>query len=98
MAKRKIIWSVAAKDKFKKILSFYNHRNGNNHYSISLLKEVTNDLRLLINNPELGVKTSTSPIRGLIIGEYIFFYEVTDKAIVVLTVWSCQQDPNRLKL
>lgn len=96
MAKRKIIWSNQAKEKFRSILTFYNQRNGSNEYSIRLFNRVSEDLKLLIKYPNLGVKTDVNSIRGLIIGDYIFFYETTDSSIIIHTVWSSRQNPSDL--
>jgi addiction module RelE/StbE family toxin len=98
MAKRKIIWSNQAKEKFRAILTFYNQRNGSNEYSIRLFKRVSEELNLLINNPNLGIKTNFETIRGLIIGDYIFFYETTDSSIIIHTVWSSRQNPADLTI
>ena len=98
MAKRKIIWSNQAKEKFRAILTFYNQRNGSNEYSIRLFKRVSEELNLLINNPNLGIKTNFETIRGIIIGDYIFFYEATDSSIIIHTVWSSRQNPSDLTI
>lgn len=40
MARKRIVWSSIAKLELKKILKFYNDRNGNTNYSLKLLTEI----------------------------------------------------------
>jgi plasmid stabilization system protein ParE len=75
MAKRKIIWSKLASNKLSEILEFYNQRNQNKKYSTKLAKLIIKNVRLLPDQPYLGLKTSLKPFRGLIIQEYIIFYD-----------------------
>jgi len=96
MAKRKIIWSHRAKIKLFKILDFYTERNKSVVYSKKLYKKFTHELTKLIKQPEIGIKTDFESIRGLIVDDFILFYEITDESIVIHTVWDCRQDPNEL--
>jgi plasmid stabilization system protein ParE len=99
MASRKIIWSVKAKITFKKILEFYNIRNGSNAYSIRLLSDIEKIISLLPENPELGLKTDISVnIRYLISGNYKLIYEIKPETIEILMVWDCRQNPKDLKI
>jgi len=96
MAKRKIVWSHSANIKLFKILDYYAERNGNATYSKKLYKKFKKELSLLIKQPEIGINTDFESVRGLIVDEYILFYEVTDDYIIVHTVWDCRQNPNDL--
>lgn len=96
MVKRKIIWSYRAKSKFKSILSFYTERNGSNDYSAKLFTRINAEVKLLISNPGLGIKTEAERVRGLIIGDYIVYYETTDAEIIIHTLWDCKQNPKDL--
>lgn len=98
MAKRKIIWSARASKKLYEILEFYIHRNQSKAYSNKLYKQISLNIKLLVTQPYLGLKTDTLPFRGLIIDEFIIFYEVTDDFIIIHTVWDCRQNPESLKL
>jgi hypothetical protein len=53
---------------------------------------------LLIKQPEIGVKTELDSIRGLILDDFILFYEVTSELIVVHTLWDCRQNPEDLRI
>lgn len=96
MGKRKIIWSHKAQIKLFEILEFYTERNKSKAFSIKLYKKIRKELSLLHKQPELGIKTELASVRGLIIDEYVLFYEVTTDEIIVHTVWDCRQNPNDL--
>ncbi|MCF8297245.1 MAG: type II toxin-antitoxin system RelE/ParE family toxin [Saprospiraceae bacterium] len=96
MVKSKIIWSHLAEIKLYKILEFYIDRNGNKSYSIKLYNKFNKELKLLIKHPEIGMKTHIESIRGLIIDDYIFFYEIENNNIIIHTVWDCRQNPDDL--
>jgi hypothetical protein len=96
MAKRKIIWSQIANVKFFQILEFYVIRNGNKTYSTKLYKKFKKELSQLKKYPEIGTLTNLDSIRGLIVDDYILFYEITDQFIIIHTVWDSRQNPNEL--
>ena len=98
MVKRKIVWSHRAKIKLYEILKFYIDRNQSNSYSNKLYKRFTKELMLLKKHPDLGIKTEIEDVRGLIIGEYIIFYQTKDEMIIVHSVWDCRQNPEDLKI
>jgi plasmid stabilization system protein ParE len=98
MAKRKIIWSHRANIKLFEILDFYSNRNKSTTYSTKLYKRFSKELSLLDKHPEIGIKTDNESIRGLIIEDFILFYEITIDNIIVHVVWDCRQDPNDLKM
>ena len=96
MAKRKIVWSHAAKIKLFKILDFFSERNGSASYSKKLYKKINKELSLLLKQPDIGLNTDFESVRALIVNEYILFYEVTVEYIIVHTVWDCRQNPEDL--
>jgi len=98
MAKRKIIWSHRANIKLFEILEFYTERNKSTIYSRKLYNKFKKELSLLIEQPEIGIKTDFESIRGLIVGKFILFYEITSEKIIVHTVWDCRQNPDDLKI
>ena len=53
-------------------------------------------LRLLVNQPEIGIQTDFESIRGLIIDDFILFYEITQEKIIIHTIWDCRQNPDNL--
>jgi toxin YoeB len=94
MAKRKIVWSNRAKKRLYGILEFYIERNKSKSYSIKLYKLLNKEVKLLLKYPELGLKTTEPSVRGLILDDYIIYYEVTDDKIIIHTIWDCRQDPD----
>jgi len=96
MAKRKLIWSQNAKIKLFEILDYFNVRNKSNNYSKKLYHKITKGLSILIKHPESGNKTDFGSIRGLIIENYILFYEYTDEFIIIHTIWDARQDPDNV--
>ncbi len=57
MAKRKIVWSHRAGIKLLMILEFYSERNKSKTYSKKLYTKFNKELSLLVNQPEIGIKT-----------------------------------------
>lgn len=98
MAKREIVWSQKAKIKFFEILDFYEKRNGNKSYSRKLYKKIIKESNRLAMYPEIGTKTDFDSVRGLILDEYILFYEIKKDKIIIHTVWDCRQNPENLKI
>jgi plasmid stabilization system protein ParE len=96
MVKRRIIWSHRARVKLYEILEFYVNRNRSKVYSAKLYRLFTKNIDLLVKHPELGIKTSTKGIRGLIVLEFIIYYEFTNEALIVHTIWPSKQNPDSL--
>jgi plasmid stabilization system protein ParE len=92
MVKRKIVWSHRAKIRLYAILDFYFVRNKSKVYSIKLQRLISKEVNLLLKQPDLGLKTSEDTTRGLIIENYIVYYEITDDKIIIHTIWDCGQN------
>jgi plasmid stabilization system protein ParE len=93
MAQRKIIWSRRATIKLYSILEFYILRNKSKTYSTKLYTKINKEIRLLHNNPDLGIKTTDETIRGLIVESYIIYYQVTENEIIIHSIWDSRQNP-----
>jgi plasmid stabilization system protein ParE len=98
MAKHKIVWSNKAKFKLLSILEFYTDRNKSSAYSRKLYKKISKELVLLKKQPEIGIKTDLEGVRGLIVDDFILFYEVYPGIIVIHTLWDCRQNPDLLRI
>ncbi len=98
MAKRKIVWSQRAKNRLFVILGFYAERNQSKVYSQKLYNKINQELKLVSIYPLIGLKTDMELVRGLIVENYIVFYEHNNSTIFVLTVWDCRQDPETLTI
>jgi len=98
MGKRKIIWSDKAKKKLFEILEFYEQRNKSKTYSIKLYQRFKKELSVLTKHPDIGIKTEIESVRGLIVDDFILFYEPGKEKIMVHTLWDCHQNPDDLKI
>ena len=98
MAKQKIIWSHRAKIKRYKILKFYIDRNKSNLYSKKLNDRFNKEVRLLLEFPDLGIKTDIPGVRGLIIENFILFYELEKNTLIIHYIWDSREDPGKLQI
>jgi plasmid stabilization system protein ParE len=98
MAKRKVVWSHRARIKLLMILEFYTERNKSKTYSKKLYTKFNKELSLLLIQPEIGIKTELEAVRGLIVDEFILFYEVKAEMIIVHSLWDSRQNPSDLRI
>jgi len=56
----------------------YAERNRSKIYSEKLYRKFNKDLKLLLKHPDLGISTEIESVRGLIVDDYILFYEDTE--------------------
>ena len=76
MAKRKIVWSDRAQKRLYGILEFYIQRNKSNTYSQKLHKLLIREIKILLKHPDIGLKTTEETVRGLIIDNFIVYYQM----------------------
>lgn len=98
MAGRKVVWTQIAETELQEILEFFLNRNRSNAYSLKLYRKFTAELKLVAKNPGIGIKTKLPSIRGLIIEDYIIFYEILTDKIMVLQLWDCRQNPDKFTI
>jgi len=98
MANREVVWTRNSEIQLQEILEFFTARNRNEKYSLKLYKKFKSELNLATQNPEIGIKTKLDRIKGLIVGDYILFYEILKDKIMVLKVWDCKQNPEKLNI
>jgi plasmid stabilization system protein ParE len=98
MVTRRLIWSNRAKISLYNILKFYADRNNSKTYSEKLFNIFNKEAQLLLKYPNLGVITDLKNVRGLITGNYIIYYEVSQKEIIIHTIWDSRQNPESLKI
>lgn len=96
MAKRKIEWSVEAKESLLNILDFYTERNGNKTYTNKLLRQIKKSISFISTNHFIGKNTDEEKTRVLFKGHYGIFYEVKDKVIEIQLVWDNRRNPGEL--
>jgi plasmid stabilization system protein ParE len=93
MAKYKIEWSVEARLDLIDILEYYLERNKSVVYSNKLNSKIKRSLKLIAQNPLIGIKSEIESVRALITGDYQIIYEIIDKLVVVVMIWDCRRDP-----
>jgi toxin YoeB len=93
MAKYKIEWSIEARLDLIDILEYYIERNKSVVYSNKLNSKIKRSLKLIAQNPLIGIKSEIESVRALITGDYQIIYETIDNLIVVLIIWDCRRDP-----
>ena len=98
MAKREVVWTRNSEFQLQKILEFYDVKNKSNLYSIKLYQKFKSELKIASQKPEIGVKTKIENVRGLIVDNYILYYEILEDIIMVLKVWDCRQNPDKLNI
>ncbi|MFW0715669.1 type II toxin-antitoxin system RelE/ParE family toxin [Pedobacter sp. N23S346] len=95
---KEIIWSHKARIKLYALLEYYAQRNGSKKYSAKLFSKFNKEIKLLIRNPQLGIQSSKAEIRGLIVLDYIIFYEIDNQSIIIHTIWASNQNPDNLDI
>ncbi len=96
MVKRKIIWTLKAKNQLFSILEYFAETNKSKTYSLKLHKKIKSEILITLKQPNIGKQTDILNIRGLIIENYIVFYELLDTNIIILNIWDCRQNPENL--
>lgn len=95
MAKRKIVWSNRAIKRLYGILEFYDKRNKYKTYSKKLYQLLQKEIKILPKFPETGLETTEETTRGLIIQDFIIYYQITDDKIIIHTIWDCRRSADR---
>jgi len=98
MVKRVVVWTRNSEIQLQNILGFYNRRNKSIFYSEKIYVKFKTKLNTTIENPEIGIKTKLNNIRGLIVDNFILYYEILPDKIMVLKVWDCRQNHEKLRL
>jgi toxin YoeB len=97
MDKKTIIWSLKAKEEFQKILEFYIQRNNSPTYSLKLMSETEEIMKLLGTYHYLGRCTDNQTTRVIIKVTFLLFYEICKDTIEIVSYWDNRQNPeNRI--
>ena len=75
------------------ILTFYDERNGSDRFSKKLLKMFHKQIRLAASMPEIGRLTDTPGVRILFVERFAIEYQIRDKVILIIDIYSCETDP-----
>lgn len=92
MVRKKIIWSIRAKNELKITLEYFNKRNGNAIYSLKILNEVEDLTKTLSKSEFIGRLTSNKTTRVISMKDYLLFYEINYDKIEILSFWDNRQD------
>ena len=98
MADKKIIWSNNAKNELRKVLEFYNERNGSKKYSLKILNETEELLKILSKSEFIGRLTSNKKTRVIPMKVYLIFYETNQNIIEIVSFWDNRQDEHKRKI
>jgi toxin YoeB len=90
MAQFKIEWSIEAR---LDLLDYYIDRNKSVSYSRKLNSKINCSVKLIAQNPFIGLPTDYETVRALITGDYQIIYEIIDKTILIVMIWDCRRDP-----
>lgn len=98
MARREIKWTLRAlKDKMA-IYEYWINKNKSVAYPQKLERLFNEIMTLTVSFPHSGQQTEFENIRIRIVKHYKLVYQITDSAIIVLTVWDIRQHPKNLKI
>ena len=89
-----IIYSPQFFDNLEAILNFYDERNGSDKFSKKLLKMIHKQVSLLRSMPEIGRLTDFPGVRILFVERFGIEYQIRDKAVLIIDIYSCETDPN----
>jgi addiction module RelE/StbE family toxin len=92
-----VVWSAVAKRNLQEIKRYYDDRNKNSDYSKKLLRVFQNAAKVIEKQPGIGKNTDFEGVKGLIILNYIIFYDVLSSHILILMIWDCRRDPAQLE-
>ena len=79
-------------------MEFYAQRNKSKTYSIKLYQRFKKELSILVKQPEISIKTEIESVRGLIVDDFILFYEFDRERIILHTLWDSRQNPDDLSI
>ena len=75
------------------ILSFFDERNGSDKFSKKLMKMIHKQIKLAASMAEIGRLTDYSGVRILFVERFGIEYQIRDKVILIIDIYSCQTDP-----
>lgn len=88
-----LLFSPQFADSLEEILQFYDERNGSDRFSKKLMKMILKQTALLKTMPEIGRQTNFPGVRVLFVDRYGIEYQIRDKVILIVDIYSCQTDP-----
>jgi toxin YoeB len=83
----KIIWTAKAQHDRIQILQYWIDRNKSTLFAIKLNEIFNERVELLARYPNLGKQTDFKHIKAHIVRDYLIFYKITDKTIIVVSIF-----------
>ena len=93
-----IVWTRKANIERQHILEFWIDKNKSIAFSLKLNKLFISTIRDLAKKPGIGRKTELENVRVKIVREYLIFYEIIKKEIIILSVWDGRRDKKNFKI
>ena len=81
-------------DSLEAILNFFDERNGSDRFSKKLLKMIHKQILLLKTMPEIGRLTDFPSVRVLFVERFGIVYQIRDKVVLIIDIYSCETDPD----
>lgn len=88
-----LLFSPQFADSLEEILHFFDERNGSDRFSKKLMKMILKQTSLLKTMPEIGCQSNFPGVRILFVDRYGIEYQIRDKVILIIDIYSCQTDP-----
>lgn len=92
---RQIIWTKRAQKERTDILKFWKEHNQSITFSRKLNDLIKDSLILISRHPFIGKPTVKENVRIKVLRDYHIIYEITQKEIVVLSIWDNRQNPEK---
>ena len=96
MAQLTIHWTETAIRQRNYIFEYWIQRNQSATYAKKLKEKIRERTNLLIQNPELGVKTTYKNTRAVSLGHYSILYQKNNLKIIITGFWDNRQEPEKL--
>ncbi len=97
MAKRKVIWSLQAKNNRIQILEYWIEHNKSKEYSKKLNVLFKEAVMFISEFPTIGKLTDDKFARIKIVRDFWIVYEIYENMIFILAIFDSRQNPVKLK-
>ena len=97
MARRKIVWSLQAKNNRVQILEYWIEHNNSSEYSRKLNTLFKQAAELISEYATIGKLSDDKQARIKIVRDYWIVYDVSDSMIFILAIFDSRQNPIKLK-
>lgn len=95
MAKQ-IIWSRKAQNELIEILEYWINRNKSKTFSIKLNTLIEEQLKLILEFPQIGRKTDIENVYIKVVHKYLLYYEFVNEELHILTIRHGSKNPKTL--